>query len=178
MAQTELFVTDPERQTWTLITGPPTANLAGTLLGQIRLNESVLSARGAWFLILAWFYSMFFRALFPTRVILALVGDKGSGKTTLLKRMGRLIPGPKFNVTDISKDEKDCEAPTRMCCRACKPRPRTGCKRLSERMAVRMAVKPSRAPRQHRTNRKILKGKRGEPHFRELEPAGRVAAAG
>jgi hypothetical protein len=74
------------------------------------LNDSVLPVWKAWFLILVWFYSMFFRPLFPTRVILALVGEKGSGKTTLLKRIGRLILGPKFEVTDISDDAKDLDA--------------------------------------------------------------------
>jgi hypothetical protein len=105
-----LFVTDPKRQPWTLTVGPRKVDLAGTLFGQIRFDESTLSVWGAWFLMLVWFYSMFFRPLFPTRVILALVGDKGSGKTTLLKRMGRLVLGPKFEVTDISNDAKDLDA--------------------------------------------------------------------
>jgi energy-coupling factor transporter ATP-binding protein EcfA2 len=85
-------------------------DLAGTLLGQIRFGESALKAWQASLLIFIWFYSLFFRPLFPTRVILALVGDKGSGKTTLLKRMGRLIVGSKFEVTDISEDAKDLDA--------------------------------------------------------------------
>ena len=106
-----LFMTDRKRHPWTLLTRVPSGvDLAGTLLGQIRLGVSALSAWAAWFLILVWFYSMFFRPLFPTRVILALVGEKGSGKTTLLKRIGRLIVGPSFDVTDTSQDPKDLDA--------------------------------------------------------------------
>jgi hypothetical protein len=106
-----LFVRDPKRQPWALMsTGSGGVDLAATLLGQIHLGESALKAWAAWFLILVWFYSLFFRPLFPTRVILALVGEKGSGKTTLLKRIGRLILGSKFEVTDISEDAKDLDA--------------------------------------------------------------------
>ena len=72
---------------WTLL---PQGSSAGSTLRArcwegIRFSQSALSEWGAWFLIFVWFYSMFFRALFPTGVILAVVGQKGSGKTTLFR---------------------------------------------------------------------------------------------
>ena len=71
---------------------------------------SSLSPAAIRFLFLVWFYSTFFRELFPTKVILATVGPKGSGKTTLHKRVGRLLFGPQFHPTDLTNDPKDLDA--------------------------------------------------------------------
>ncbi|MHC5057588.1 MAG: hypothetical protein ACYTKD_23175 [Planctomycetota bacterium] len=57
-----------------------------------------------------WFYTLFFPELFPTRPILALVGEAGSVKTFALKKVGRLLFGRSFNVMQLSKDPKDFEA--------------------------------------------------------------------
>ena len=53
---------------------------------------------------------MFFPELFPTKVILAMVGAKGSGKTSLLLRLGQLFFGPAFAVSNFTTDAKDFDA--------------------------------------------------------------------
>jgi hypothetical protein len=105
-----LFVRDTKREPWTLTAGTREVDLAETLLGRVRLGDSALKPRAAWFLVLVWLFAIFFRSLFPTKVILALVGEKGSGKTSLLRRIGQLLFGSHFAVTDISNDPKDLDA--------------------------------------------------------------------
>ena len=53
---------------------------------------------------------MFFPELFPTRPILAMIGEKGSGKTSVLRRIGQLLFGPKFQVMGMSHEPKDFDA--------------------------------------------------------------------
>ena len=53
---------------------------------------------------------MFFPELFPTRPILAMIGEKGSGKTSVLRRIGQMLFGPKFQVMGMSHEPKDFDA--------------------------------------------------------------------
>ena len=55
-------------------------------------------------------YALFFPELFPTRPILAMIGEKGSGKTSVLRRIGQLLFGPKFQVMSMSHEPKDFDA--------------------------------------------------------------------
>ncbi len=58
-------------------------------------------------LIEIWFYSLFFESIMPTKPLLAFIGEKGSGKTSLIRRMGKILYGEKFNVSQFSPDYKD-----------------------------------------------------------------------
>ena len=85
--------------------GTPTGKgkgVAETLLGSIRLREEALSRKEQEWLFESWLYAMFFPELFPTRPILAMIGEKGSGKTSVLRRIGQLLFGPKFQVMGMS----------------------------------------------------------------------------
>ena len=53
---------------------------------------------------------MFFPELFPTRPIIAMIGEKGSGKTSILRRIGQLLFGPKFQVMGMSHEPRDFDA--------------------------------------------------------------------
>jgi hypothetical protein len=106
-----LFVRNPKWQTFHI--GQPTGNaklLTDTLLGSVRLSSSVMSREELELLFANWLYSMFFPELFPTRPILAMIGEKGSGKTSILRRIGQLLFGPKFQVMGMSHEPKDFDA--------------------------------------------------------------------
>jgi energy-coupling factor transporter ATP-binding protein EcfA2 len=79
-------------------------------MGQIRFVNTFLTDAFIQFLMLVWIFSMFFRELFPTKVILGAIGPKGSGKTTLLTSIGQLLFGGTFQATDITDDAKDLDA--------------------------------------------------------------------
>jgi hypothetical protein len=94
-----LFVKNPKWEPFTI--GTPTGNgklLTDTLLGSLRLGSNVLSREELELLFASWLYAMFFPELFPTRPILAMIGEKGSGKTSVLRRIGQMLFGPKFQV--------------------------------------------------------------------------------
>ena len=77
-----LFVKNPNYEPFEL--GTPTGKSKGvaeTLLGSVRLREEALSRNEQEWLFESWLYAMFFPELFPTRPILAMIGEKGSGKT-------------------------------------------------------------------------------------------------
>ena len=93
--------------------GTPTGKskgIAETLLHSVRLREQALSRSEQEWLFESWVYALFFPELFPTRPILAMIGEKGSGKTSVLRRIGQLLFGPKFQVMSMSHDEKDFDA--------------------------------------------------------------------
>jgi hypothetical protein len=106
-----VFVRDPKAEPFTL--GIPTGNwpaLSKPLLGSIHLREDYLTRGEQEWLFQVWLYSVFFPALFPTRVILALIGEKGSGKTSVLRRVGQLFFGQHFQVMQLSNDPRDFDA--------------------------------------------------------------------
>ncbi len=57
-----------------------------------------------------WVLTLFFPELFPTRIILTVIGEKGSGKTSLLRRVGQLLFGPAFDVTALTVKQDDFDA--------------------------------------------------------------------
>lgn len=61
-------------------------------------------------LIEIWFYSLFFESIMPTKPLLAFIGEKGSGKTSIVRRMGKILYGEKFNVSQFTPDYKDINA--------------------------------------------------------------------
>ena len=79
-------------------------------LGSIRLREQGLSRSGAGTAVRELAHAMFFPELFPTRPMLAMIGEKGSGKTSVLRRIGQLLFGPKFEVMGMSDEPKDFDA--------------------------------------------------------------------
>jgi len=89
---------------------PGSSALDEVLLSRLNFRDGELTADEQRLLVLIWFYSIFFRELFPTRPILALIGETGSGKTCALRMIGQLLFGPSFEVTQISKDPKDFDA--------------------------------------------------------------------
>jgi len=76
-----LFVKNSKWKSWTLLDKvPPHLDLAEALMGTLRFVETTLTRASIQFLLLVWLFSMFFRELFPTKVICAAIGAKGSGK--------------------------------------------------------------------------------------------------
>jgi hypothetical protein len=57
-----------------------------------------------------WIYTVFFPALFPSRVILCAIGPMGSGKTTTVKLVGRTFFGPSFDPTPLPHKPDDLDA--------------------------------------------------------------------
>jgi hypothetical protein len=106
-----LFVRTPKYQPFEI--GTPKGGLdvlTNQILAGVQFEEGELSADDQRLLIAVWILSMFFPKLFPTKVILAMVGAKGSGKTSLLLRLGQLFFGPGFAVSNFTTDAKDFDA--------------------------------------------------------------------
>lgn len=106
-----LFV---RNQKWTPFTaGKRKGNrnvLADLLIGNVRFNDGSLTNDERRALFTIYVLALFFPELFPTKIILTLVGPKGSGKTSVLKRLGTLLYGRAFGVSDITNDSKDFDA--------------------------------------------------------------------
>jgi hypothetical protein len=106
-----LFVRNPKWEPFQI--GRPTGNaklLTDTLLGSVTLSSTVMSREELELLFAHWLYAMFFPELFPTRPILAMIGEKGSGKTSILRRIGQMLFGPQFQVMGMSSEPKDFDA--------------------------------------------------------------------
>ena len=61
-------------------------------------------------LLLAWLLSFAFESIMPTKVLAAAVGPSGSGKSSMFRNAGRILLGPRFQVSSLSKEaegEKD-----------------------------------------------------------------------
>jgi len=69
------------------------------------VGRIVVSREDQQALLLVWLYQQFFPA--QTRMLLTLLGTQGSGKTTAARAVGRLLLGPLFQVSHISKDHQD-----------------------------------------------------------------------
>jgi hypothetical protein len=100
--------------TWTPFkTGEPDSGRSAfddIILSQMAFREDGLTIKERRLLFLIWFYSLFFPELFPTKPILAVIGERGSGKTFALRKVGQLLFGPSFNVMQLSNDPKDFDA--------------------------------------------------------------------
>jgi hypothetical protein len=106
-----LFVRNPKWKPFVI--GTPTGDakaVVDTLLGSVRLKEDFLSRAHQALLFRSWLHAMMFPQLFPTRPILAMIGEKGSGKTSVLRRVGQLLFGPGFQVMGMTHEPKDFDA--------------------------------------------------------------------
>ena len=57
-------------------------------------------------LLMAWLLSMAFESLMPTKVLAAAVGPSGSGKSTMFRHAGKILIGPRFQLSAMSKEQK------------------------------------------------------------------------
>ncbi len=75
--------------------------LAEKIIPRDQFHDESLSAADQNQLFWYWFHSLFLPELFPTRPILAHIGEQGGEKTFTLRRVGQLIFGPNFNVMQV-----------------------------------------------------------------------------
>lgn len=80
------------------------------LLNGTQFVEGVFTPRDQCDLFMLWTLSLFFPQLFPTRVVLAVIGERGSGKSSLLRRLGQMLFGPAFNVSALTSRPEDFDA--------------------------------------------------------------------
>jgi len=106
-----LFISDPETQ--------PFENteiedysfwLNEVLLSKMNPASTILETDEARLAVRMWFYSLFFKEIMTTKMILLFLGPKGSGKTMIAQKIGMILFGDKFNVTPLTKDSKDFDA--------------------------------------------------------------------
>jgi len=106
-----LFVHNPAHKSFTLVQlEPGTSPVHECLIAPIRFAKGDLAEDEQRVLFLLFFYSLFFPELFPTKPILAMIGERGCGKTSGLRKIGRLLFGPSFNVMPLSDDSRDFDA--------------------------------------------------------------------
>jgi hypothetical protein len=105
-----LFTQNPQWKPLDLTFSGPMFDWKSWLLRGIHFSPGPLSEADQRLLFVLWVLALFFPELFPTRVILALIGEKGSGKSSLLRRLGQLLFGPKFNVTALTSKPDDFDA--------------------------------------------------------------------
>lgn len=106
-----LFLRNPAWKPFTLLAPAPTRSAFDEMiLSPMQFQEDNLTADDRRLLFLVWFYSLFFPERFPTRPILAVIGERGSGKTISLRKVGQLLFGPSFNVMQLTDDPKDFDA--------------------------------------------------------------------
>jgi len=74
---------------------------------KINFLDDIVSAEERRLLFEAWWKSLFFEELLPSKPLAAFVGEKGSGKSMALRHVGMLLYGPEFNVTQIPRSGDD-----------------------------------------------------------------------
>ena len=99
------FLTDPTEEAWE----PEFANKEAlpAYLSGFLFEDGVLSAEDQRTLVLVFLLQQLFPTLQRTRVIPAFLGGQGSGKTSGCRRIGRLLLGPRFDVSGIHRDRED-----------------------------------------------------------------------
>jgi hypothetical protein len=105
-----LFVQNPQWAPLELASIGGTLDWREWLFEGIHFANSVLNDSDQKLLFQFWVLALFFPQLFPTRVILAMIGEKGSRKTSLLRRLGQVLFGPKFNVAMLTAKPDDFDA--------------------------------------------------------------------
>jgi transcription elongation factor Elf1 len=105
-----LFLHDPDNDKFELVQYEDSP-LYSLLIERINFDDDILSVEERRYLILLWIPSLFFETKMPTKVILAMIGEKGSGKTFVFKVIGKTLFGSGFNVTDVANaSPKDFDA--------------------------------------------------------------------
>lgn len=83
--------------------------LEDLLISNINFDANLFTINEYKLLFRYWFFSLFFESLLPTKVILALIGEKGCGKTTTPLLVGKYLFGQKFQVTPIPSSEDNMD---------------------------------------------------------------------
>jgi hypothetical protein len=105
-----LFAHDPRWTPLRLTEIGGTFDWRSWLLNGLEFSEGTLSDQDQRCLVGVWVLTLFFPQLFPTRIILAILGEKGSGKSSLLRRLGKVLLGPQFNVALLTHKPDDFDA--------------------------------------------------------------------
>jgi len=58
-------------------------------------------------LLSVWFLSTFFESIMPSKVLLVAIGERGSRKTSTLRRLGIILFGSKYNVSQLPSKPED-----------------------------------------------------------------------
>lgn len=102
-----LFFTEPEAVCWTPdLTVKDDAGLKW-FLGLFQFSGDLLSVEDQQTLLTVYLLHLFFPSLRRTKLIPAFLGPMGSGKTTACRLIGRLLIGPRFEVTGLRADRED-----------------------------------------------------------------------
>ncbi len=108
-----LFLNDPSAQPFHVelpirLTGG--SWLDGLIFSKIKFSTNGPSAKQQSLILLLWFLSLFFESIMPTKPILAFIGPQGAGKSITFRKIGKLLHGEEFNVTQLTGDSKDFDA--------------------------------------------------------------------
>jgi hypothetical protein len=99
------FAVDDDATPWQPEFGNPKA--LRWFLDQLLFANHELSIEDSKTLTLVWLLQQFFPELRRTRLVPCFLGPQGSGKSTAARLIGRLIVGPRFDVTGIRRDKED-----------------------------------------------------------------------
>ncbi len=179
-----LFKADGKAEPFTITQPQPSSSdccLEKVIISRMNFANGLLTRNEQCLLFLLWFYSMFFQEIMPTKVILALLGEKGSGKTISIRKIGRLLFGKQFNVTPLSKDPKDFDAAVTNSAFVAIDNADTKCSWLDDRLAI-VATGGSIKRRMYYTTNKLvdfptccyLALTSRTPHFRRDDVADRL----
>lgn len=104
-----LFFTEPEAVPWVPDFAAGQEPLRRYLQGFLFTDgpEPGLSAADQQVLVLTWILHQLFPALRQTRAVPAFLGPHGAGKTSAMRRVGRLLIGPGFEVTNLREEKED-----------------------------------------------------------------------
>ncbi len=179
-----LFKADGKAEPFTITQPQPSSSdccLEKVIISRMNFSDGLLTRDEQCFLFLLWFYSMFFQEIMPTKVILALLGEKGSGKTISIRKIGLLLFGKQFNVMPLSKDSKDFDAAVTNSAFVAIDNADTKCSWLDDRLAI-VATGASIKRRAYYTTNKLvdfptccyLALTSRTPHFRRDDVADRL----
>jgi len=179
-----LFKADGKTEPFTIAQHQPSSSsnwLEKVIITRMNFADGLLTRGEQGFLFLLWFFSMFFQEIMPTKVILALLGEKGSGKTISIRKIGLLLFGKQFNVMPLSKDSKDFDAAVTNSAFVAIDNADTKCSWLDDRLAV-VATGASIKRRAYYTTNKLvdfptccyLALTSRTPHFRRDDVADRL----
>jgi len=109
-----LFIFDPRNEPFKLATDENLGDLFHhAVTAEINFDSEGQLTRGEQqSLFNHWFQSIFFGSILPTRPLLGFIGPKGSGKSYTLRRVGMLLFGSQFEVTNLPASEGDFDAIT------------------------------------------------------------------
>ena len=105
-----LFLHDPSCKPFYLGERGDKSLLSEMVIDPILLKAGRLTVGQRRALFLIWMLSLLFPEVLKSRTIAAFVGEAGSGKTFVFRVVGKLLIGPQFDVTPLTKDPKDFDA--------------------------------------------------------------------